>query len=696
MRFPWRSSKRRIRHKPLVHAPFEGREALVHSLDEHLRTVREGATHYVGLAGPAGSGKSALLREFRLGSCQSAHVFVLRVNVNDCVLETECAAQLFDAVRGQSDAVLKRLYDDSKRLRKSLAVDWEEAEFRNFLTSAEWAQIQESSSAALPQQGADALTRLLSLVRSHPWGVGAAVMLDCLTGKKVQAGSAQEGLAWWTELLQRLRTLGVVPGAAFVIVVDQLPTDVAVDQGTRRPWTDFWRTVVSSLDAAQVPSLVIWAGESASLQPIQDALTDRASLALYHLDPFTSEELTHCLERLQHALPRGNRQSWVQCVSEAGNGGWQPGALLLATTCAAVATTPPEPTSPALADLVQATPAELVVQLMEASCRRLTVDESLQRQLVEVCAFLPPGKAWEVEEILPLCQLDALGIDAITGRTALEALLGQMVRHGLLTYDPYAVMYTSGNSVVQHALQAWLYPDEATRREVGWWRHVLRVTLAYVQRGERSLLAEWGALLSDTTDAEAIQRFASYLLPAFRHVLRMLTKAERLEVAAALEAWRFPLAVDLLQCFLADEEGQVRSRAVQSLVQLHGLETFPVLVEALRDANSDVRWIAARALSDIEGAATVDALIPLLTDEDKEVGRIAAEGLGQHGDRRAVPHLIAAMRDSYPLLRESAALALGHLADKRALPALRELLEDTSQQVRRRAEEVLARLSEAS
>lgn len=696
MRFPWWSFKRRIRHKPLVQAPFEGREALLHSLDEHLQAVRDGATHYVGLAGPAGSGKSALLREFTLGSCQSAQVFVIRVNVSDCVLEGECAVQLFDAVRMQSEAVLKRLYDDSKRLRKSLAVDWDEAEFRNFLISAEWAQLQDTSSAVLPQEGADALTRLLSLVGSHPWGVGAAIMLDCLIGKRTSTAGAQATLAWWAELLQRVRTLGVVPGAAFVIVVDQLHTDVAAAQGVTRPWVDFWRGLVTSLDAAQVPSLVLWAGEAESLQPIQDALTNRASFVLYHLDPFTSEELTHLLGRLQHTLPRASRQSWVQLVSEAGDGGWQPGALLLATTCAAVATATPEQPPLALAALAQASPVELVTQLVQASCRRLTVDEPLQRQLVEACAFLPPGKTWTVEEILPLCQLDALGVDAITGRIALEALLGQAVRHGLLTYDPYAMTYTSGNSMIQHALQAWLYPDEATRREVGWWRHVVRVMLVYVQRGERHLLAEWSAWLTDTTDVATTQRFASYLLPAFRHLLRTLTKAERLEVAAALESWRFPLVVDLLRCFLVDEEDQVRSRAVQSLAQSHGLETFPVLVEALRDTNSDVRWIAARALSDIEGAATVDALIPLLTDEDKEVGRIAAEGLGQHGDRRAVPHLIAAMRDSYPLLRESAALALGHLADKRALPALRELLEDTSQQVRRRAEEALARLSEVS
>ena len=119
-------------------------------------------------------------------------------------------------------------------------------------------------------------------------------------------------------------------------------------------------------------------------------------------------------------------------------------------------------------------------------------------------------------------------------------------------------------------------------------------------------------------------------------------------MATTLGGFATALAVDLIRCLVHDEDGQVRSSAVQSLADLAREETLPVLLEALHDSNSDVRWITTRALGQMPGTTAVDALIPMLTDEDKEVGRVAAEGLGLQGDRRAVPHLIAATRESYP------------------------------------------------
>jgi HEAT repeat protein len=215
-----------------------------------------------------------------------------------------------------------------------------------------------------------------------------------------------------------------------------------------------------------------------------------------------------------------------------------------------------------------------------------------------------------------------------------------------------------------------------------------------VQQGEREGLTALAQHVETTYGGAARELLAPLVVAPFRRLLPTCTKVERQRIAQTLGGFTSALAVDLVRLLVHDEDGQVRSSAVQSLAELTREEALPVLLEALQDNNSDVRWIATRALGAISGTTTaVDALIPMLTDDDKEVARIAAEGLGRHGDRRAVPHLIAAIRERYPLLRESAILALGQLADQRAIPALQEVLQDANQQVRRSAEIALARFA---
>ena len=332
-------------------------------------------------------------------------------------------------------------------------------------------------------------------------------------------------------------------------------------------------------------------------------------------------------------------------------------------------------------------------QLVEVIRQRYPAQAPLFRQLLEACAFMPPGKQLVIDDLMPLCDFAGLGLDPVTGRTHLEMLLGQCARYGLLRYDPYATQYTLGHSAIQEALQCLAYPDASVRQQVARQRHLAAALLRHVQQGERAGLAALALHVEEDYGAAARELLTPVVVVPFRRLLPTCTKEERQRMATALGGFATALAVDLIRSLVHDEDGQVRSSAVQSLADLAREETVPVLLEALNDSNSDVRWIATRALGQMSGTTAVDALIPMLTDEDKEVGRIAAEGLGLQGDRRAVPHLIAAMRESYPLLRESAILALGQLADQRAIPALQDVLHDDNQQVRRSAEMVLARFA---
>ena len=696
MRFPWASSSRQKQRKPLLHVPFIGRESLLEALDEHLQAARKGTPQYVILEGPAGSGKSALLTAFTSLSCRSTQLLVVRLNASDYVLPQECYGWLFDTLQRRAQEILQRLYNDSKRLRKALVVDWDETGFGNFLASVDWAEFPagEAAHTQLPPSHGDALRRLFTLVRDHPWGVGAATMLGLTT--RDPAGSMPPD-GWrqrWMALLRALQTQGLAPGAALVILIDQLDASWLRHHADGQTWDHFWRTFVIATEDAGLPLLLIWSGTADGLQPVREAFTGRVGLTVHRVEGLAADEHRELLQQLQRALSRDYRTPWQQLLTGAEEGLRQPGRLVLATTCAAALAETPEGSEAGLAALVQAEVPTLIDRLVQMSHRRQPVNEASLRQFLEVCAFLPPGKEYTIEELLPLCNLEALDLDPVAGYTALATLLGQYGRYGLVHYDTYTTRYTTGNSQIQETLRRLLYPDEAERQEVMWWRHLAVTLMRHLQRGERAMLAALSPVFHP--EEATVERLAPYLLPAFRHLVRTMTKAERQDVAGALEALPLPLAIELLQILLADEEDQVRSRAVQGVANLQDPATFPVLRDALRDTNSDVRWIAAHAVSQITGANTVDALIPLLTDEDKEVGRIAAEGLGQNGDRRAVPHLIAAMRDNYPLLRESAAQALGQLADKRALPALQEVLKDTSQPVRRSAEEALARLSTSS
>ena len=699
MRFPWSSKKpRRVRHKPLLQVPFLERDSIVEALDTHLQGACQGVPQYVVLEGAAGSGKSALLTEFRLLQCHSAKFFVAQVNAGDCLVEAACMSRLLTALQMQSEAILRRLYDDTKRIRKALAIDWDEAEFRTFLASADWTRIQDEPTPpprGVPGRG-DALTQLLNTVREHPWGVGAATILDNLSQQVRSAPDASAWSARWMALLQALQTRGATPGSALVIMIDQLDAPTAFDAARVWRWEPFWRDFVAASETVSLPLMILWSGTADSVTPVRQALEHQSTATTYQLDAQQDDVRQELMHRLQRALPREGREAWQQAVTAAGETELpDPGHLMLAAASVA-AWAEQGGTGEALPrGLIAAEVSTWVERLIESSRPRQTVEESVFRQFLEAWAFLPPGKECTIEELLLLCHPETVGLDPVDGRTTLENLLGQWVRYGLLQYNAFDLRYTAGDSLTQEAMRQWLHPDAALRHQVAVQRRVAVAVLTYVQQGDTAMLAALGEVLQETAVQESGLSVTEHVIPSFRHMVLTLTKDERHQVVASLEALQVPMVLEMLQIFLSDEDGQVRSRAAQTLAvlamaQAPGVDTFPLLRDALQDDNSDVRWIAANALRTVEGAATVDALIPLLTDEDKEVGRIAADGLGQQGDRRAVPHLIAAMRDSYPMLRESAALALGHLADRRALPALQELSKDDSPRVRRSAETALA------
>jgi hypothetical protein len=596
------------------------------------------------------------------------------------------------ALQEQSEKTLKTFCNDTKRLRSALAVHWDEAAFRTFLASAEWTQSETPPPPrSMGASRADALGQILSMAHAHPWAVGAATMLEIMARDTVLGRQDNPLVQRWAALLHALQKRGMSPGAVIVVLIEQMPEDVPHYEH----WVEHWRQFVRLTVGSGLPFLVVWSGTAVALRPVHEALHGVASLTEHRVDGLSAAELQPHLPRLLRRLPRGVQHSWEQVIIANVDTFCNPAHLLLSTTCVAALAEMPPLSEQGLSSLAAASATELVASLMERLAQRHTAHTGLLRQLTEICAFSPPGEELLFDDLFLYCDVESAGLDLVTGRAACEKLAGEFVRYGLLDYDPYTARYTTGNHVIQQALQAYAYPAEGARQTVARRRRHAAAVLRHVQRDNGEVLRQ----LAQQIDAEeghyTPSLLAPYLLPPLSRLLQRSTQAERQRIASALGKFPSALAVEGLTALLGDEEGQIRSRAVQSLADLEDLDTLPALLRAQHDSNGDVRWIAALALGKMPHAETVEALIALLTDEDKEVGRIAAEGLGQKGDRRAVPHLMMAVRDSYPLLRESAALALGQLADTRALPVLQELLQDANMQVRRCAELALARLAPA-
>jgi len=659
----------------------------------HLQAAQNGTVQCVTLAGQPGSGKSALLEECTFLYCARPGVLLLQLNAADCLLEHEMYRQLCTALQSHSEQILQKVYNASQRVRKTLALRWDEAEFRQVLASTDWAQLHEASPSTPSVLGAAStpLAPLLASVQEHPWAIGAAAIL----GVSGRGGAGSTGQRVWEQrwimFLRALRARHRPGEAVLVLVIDQVPPGASGLTPGGTGTTCDWQRFITLTAAEQLPLLIVWAGPVDGLQPIHQALRGAMPLTEYHIEPLVGEEQQRFIRQAVRSLPRGLQIPWSQALAAAGDVNTMPGWFLLATTCAA--TTSARPDVQRLASLVQADSAALVSQLVDVIRQGHPAQAPLFRQVLEACAFMPPGKQFVVDDLLQLCDFAGLGLDPVTGRTGLEMLLGQCARYGLLRYDPYAARYTLGHSAIQEALQGLVYPDESARQQMARQRRLAAALLQHVQQGESVGLPALAQHVEAAYGAVARELLAPLVVVPFRRLLPTCTKEERQRMATTLGGCAAALAVDLIRCLVHDEDGQVRSSAVQSLADLAREETVPVLLEALQDSNSDVRWIATRALGQMPGTTAVDALIPMLTDEDKEVGRIAAEGLGLQGDRRAVPHLIAATRESYPLLRESAILALGQLADQRAIPALQDVLHDANQQVRRSAEVALARFA---
>jgi hypothetical protein len=174
------------------------------------------------------------------------------------VLPEEYYTYLFATLHAQSEKTLNMFYNDTKRLRNMLAVNWNEAEFRTFLASAEWTQgeAQSPPKSRGAASRSDALGQILSMAREHPWAVGAATMLEIMA-RDASLGRQDSILVQrWAGLLHALQKRGVSQGAVVVVLIEQLADDVPHHDH----WVEHWRQFVRLTAGSGLPFLVVWTG----------------------------------------------------------------------------------------------------------------------------------------------------------------------------------------------------------------------------------------------------------------------------------------------------------------------------------------------------------------------------------------------------------------------------------------------------
>ncbi|MCW5202663.1 HEAT repeat domain-containing protein, partial [Desulfobulbus sp. US4] len=145
-----------------------------------------------------------------------------------------------------------------------------------------------------------------------------------------------------------------------------------------------------------------------------------------------------------------------------------------------------------------------------------------------------------------------------------------------------------------------------------------------------------------------------------------------------------------------DNDGNVRSAAVDALGQLSVDSAIPHIIPLLKDSDGSVRSAAVDALSQLGVASAVPQIIPLLKDSDESVRSAVVDALVQLGVASAVPHIIPLLKDSDESVQSAVVDALVQLGVASAVPQIIPLLKDSDESVQSAVVKVLVQLGVAS
>ena len=157
-----------------------------------------------------------------------------------------------------------------------------------------------------------------------------------------------------------------------------------------------------------------------------------------------------------------------------------------------------------------------------------------------------------------------------------------------------------------------------------------------------------------------------------------------------------PEAMRVIREGLADEEPQIRARAIEVVAETQRLELMPPVVRLLNDDFVPVRFAAALAVGDTKYQLAKDSVRQLLRAPDENTRIAAAYAMKKLGYPKSFRILGKAITSRDQTVRANAAVLLGKSGDKSTMDLLYWAKDDekSDPKVRFQAAEAIARLGD--
>ena len=138
---------------------------------------------------------------------------------------------------------------------------------------------------------------------------------------------------------------------------------------------------------------------------------------------------------------------------------------------------------------------------------------------------------------------------------------------------------------------------------------------------------------------------------------------------------RDPRLIRVLINMMSLENAEIVDLAVDGFKEF-GVESLPLLHEALNNSSASIRAHAARAVGSLRSRLSGPHLLALLKDGEWQVRAEAAEALGRIADKRALEPLILSLQDNVGRVQEEAASAIVRYGREATFPLLNALARE--------------------
>ena len=157
----------------------------------------------------------------------------------------------------------------------------------------------------------------------------------------------------------------------------------------------------------------------------------------------------------------------------------------------------------------------------------------------------------------------------------------------------------------------------------------------------------------------------------------------------------FPaIPMSLLQEILSDEDPEIRTEALRSLIRFRNPIVSTLLKKRLKDSDPKVRIAALRGIFQQQEKIELNILLQLLSDQSSWVRRKVATLIGWAQIEGSLPILMELSRDQDPMVRRAALFSLAVVYPDESENRFMEAMTDSDPAVRTWAKMILEKIAE--